>query len=545
MHDSYARAQLVKMITQVNGVNPDSNGRVTIPSPSGVHAMITQFTRNGGETDDAPRIQRALNSLTNGGILEFEVAEYLIASTVTIPQNVTLRGQGCGKFTTGTSFRYVGAAAGVCFNITTGATAGIRLEDFKIYAKSGDPAYQNFTAILVNQGELMRFKDIMIQFANIGVDISGSTNDIYLLDIDTIYIYNCANEGILIRSTGSWKNGIRIKVGDISFNNIGIHALTGLGNSISGDGSEVGNNTAGGILIEGGVWTIKGNLWIENNGYGIQTTGGHTSILEDVYCSNPINQNGGTLYMPNKQAVVNFISPSMLKRNLVAWYSFEEGSGSATYDRVNSAKGTFSTAPTWNGTNGRFGSTITNAAGISVNFPPSTMDWTQDWTFLFLGYGSNSHSFLSVTGSDSISTLAFYPYPNGLQIYSNGAFKVNMATFPNGDATQKYNWHILSYTAATNTFTAYSQIGRAMSTYVMAVAAVMNAPTALSLGNSDAVDEFILYNRVLTDSEIRGICDLTVLPDVRNLNQKVMTSPDGSMWKQTIDNTGVATWTKL
>ena len=61
------------------------------------------------------------------------------------------------------------------------------------------------------------------------------------------------------------------------------------------------------------------------------------------------------------------------------------------------------------------------------------------------------------------------------------------------------------------------------------------------------MDEFITYQRILDPTEIASITGLRILP---NFNKKVndyliLKSPDGSQWKQTIDNKGEPKWIKI
>lgn len=518
--------------------NKDKKSLVSAINKQKYYVSISEFPREPLEANDAPRWQRAIDSLINGGVVIGEAAEYSLNKTVTVKENVSLIGQGFGRFKTGTAFRYLGE--GAAFNFTT-KTAGIQLVNFKIYSKVGDASYQKFVGIDINFAELVTIENITIENANIGIDCSGSLGSIYLLNIINPFIYNCLNEGINIRS-GTWKNGIYIKVGEINNNSIGIRCGRGNGNTIDGNASEIGNNRLGGILIEDGVWTIRGNLWIEGSGYGIKTTGGHSHILGDVYCISEIIQEGGSLIV-DYQANIQPLQPSAIKEGLQFWYSFEEGQGSATYDKSNGYKGTFSSVPLWNSDKSVYGTTV---EGQSASIPYNKIDWTLDWTVLALVKGSNSGYFLLVKGSDGVENFILRPYPKGVQLSINSIFEKNFATFPNGDATTRMNWHILSYNAERKELCAYSQSGKLQASYKFTINPEMKNPTLVNLGSSGIVcDEIIIYSRLLTDSEIRAITQIKVPSNMQGDNFTMLKSPDGSTWKITIDNEGKLKSTKM
>jgi len=506
---------------------------------------ITEFPRLAAEVTDDPRINRALASstLSKGGVLVFEIAEYIINSTITLMPNITILGQGNGRFHTGTTFRYTGT--GAAFNFGT-ATAGIKLVNFKITTGSTDSNYRNFTGIDVNRAELVVIQDVLISNAKIGIDCTGSDNYIYLLKIDNIFIYNCLNEGIYVRSTGNWKNGIYIGVGEISDNDIGIRAGRGIGNVIEGKASEVGRNRTGGILVEDGVWKIKGYLWIENSPYGISSTGGHLEALEDLYCLNPILKSGGSQNIKN-QSLVQPIRPSMIKKGLVFWYSFDEGAGNNVYDRTNAYKGTL-VSPTWNTDSSAYGTTVQVTSG-DISIPTDKINWLNDWTILLLCKGPNAGYSFVVKGSDATKNIVLRPYTNGIQLSINSTFRKNFATFPNGDPQTTMTWHIVSYNATTKVMSAYSQSGKLQDTFDLTATPLdttLATPSLVSLGTTGTInDEVVVYNRIISDSEIRAITSMSIPPDVKTQDFNILTSPDGSKWKQTIDNAGVPTWVKL
>lgn len=505
------------------------------------YVSMKEFPRYDIEISDSPRWQRAIDSLTEGGIIIPEIVEYILNVTVIIKENIGIIGQGYGRFKIGTSFRYVGTGPAFTF---TNRTAGILLSNFKIYAKSGDSSFQNFTGIDINFAELVTIENITIENANIGIDCTGSLGSIYLLNIINPFIFNCLNEGIYIRS-GTWKNGIYIKVGDISDNNIGIRCATGNGNTIDGDAAEIGRNKTGGILLEGGVWTVKGALWIEGSPYGIQSTGGHHHILGDVYCISPINKMGGSLIV-DSQAHVQPVQASAIKKGLVFWYSFEEGSGSVTYDRSSGHKGTFSSVPTWNSDVSVFGTTIESISSNSLNLPLDKIDWAKDWTILTLAKGPNTSNFFFLLGSDNIQQLFFRPYQNGTQLWDNTGFKKNFQSFPNRDATLNMNWHIIAYDSANKKLNVYSQSGKLQDSFTYTVSPAMSSPRLVNLASVGIVlDEFIVYNRILNDSEIRAITQMTLPPDVKGDDFMILKSPDGSRWRLTLDNNGAWTSVKI
>jgi hypothetical protein len=517
------------------------------------YISIKSFPRAAEETDDSPRWQRAINSLSDGGKVIAEVAEYKLSSTIIMKENVIIEGQGNGRWKKGTTFKYTGTGSAFTFASKTNsdssvspATTGAKLKNFKITTSSTDANYRNFTGIDVNCAELVMIQNLTITNAKIGIDITGSSSYIYLLDIDNIFIWNCLNEGIYVRQTGDWKNGIRIKVGDISDNGIGIRGARGIGNTIIGNASEMGRNKTGAILIEDGIWRIQGYLWIENSPYGIQSTGGHVEALEDLYCLSPINKLGGSQNIKN-QTLVQPVSSTMIKKGLVFWYSFDEGSGNAIYDRTKALKGTL-TSPTWNTDSSAFGTTVQVASG-DISIPKDKINWLNDWTLLMLCKGPNSGYAFVAKGSDTTKNIVLRPYSNGIQLSINSTFRKNFATFPNGDPQTNMTWHIVSYNATTKIMSAYSQSGKLQDTFDLTpypIDATLATPSLVSLGTIGTVsDEVIIFNRIISDSEIRAITSMTLPPDVKDVDFSLLKSPDGSRWKQTIDNAGVTTWVKL
>jgi hypothetical protein len=507
---------------------------------------IDEFPRIAPETTDSPRITRAIASIAStGGVLVFKIAEYLINTTISLAGNITILGQGYSKFQTGTTFKYTGGT-GACFNFgTTGATAGIKLTNFRITASSSDAAsYQKFTGIDVNRAEWTTISDVSISNANVGIDMTGSTGSIYLLKVDNIFISNCLNEGIYLRSTGSWKNGVHIIVGDISDNGIAIRCAIGQGNVIEGRSSEIGRNRTGGILIEGGVWTIKGSLWIENNPYGVKTTGGHTIIEGDIYNIDDIINEGGSLDVDRKQSHTGYLPPTQIKKALSIWYSFEEGSGTSSFDRVSALKGTFTLAPIWNSSSKGYGTTAETPTSGTFTIPNTKVDWSKDWTLMMLGYGNNNSFFLYC--GDATNRFVLRAYPNGTQLSVNGSFAKNFANYTNGDATVDMNWHIVVYDSTAKKMKTYSPTGKLMDTYDVDLSATSYvSPASLYVGALQVIDELIVYNRQLGDTEIRAITQMSIPPDVKKQDFNILASPDGSRWKQVIDNSGVPTWTKL
>lgn len=502
---------------------------------------MAEFPRLVPENEDGPRWKRAMESLPEGGMIIAEVAEYIVSTTITLKPNITILGQGNGRFHLGTTFKYTGT--GAAFNFSK-VTAGIKLSNFKITTDNNDLNYQKFVGIEVNSAELVTIQDITITNARIGIDCTASLRYIYLLKIENVFIWDCLNEGIYIRNTGQWKNGIYIAVGEISDNGIGIRASKGQGNTIEGKASEMGRNRIGAILLEGGIWTIKGSLWIENSPYGVQITGGNHHILGDIYCVSPINILGGSVSV-DTQSHVQPLQKTMIKKGLVFWFSFEEGEGLATYDRKGAAKGVFSSMPLWNSDTSVFGTTVELKNG-QLSIPIDKLDWTNDWTVMILAKGPNTSNLLHIKSSDNLKNLIFRVYPDGIQLTVNNVFKKNFRSYPNGDATINMNWHIVSYNRKTNKLNCYSQSGQIRDSYDIVIDQILSNPSYINIASNGAVlDDFILYNRLLSDSEIRAITQMKIPPDVKDEDYILMKSPNGSYWKQTIDDNGKASWKKM
>ncbi|MGF9741815.1 hypothetical protein ABEX38_31100 [Priestia megaterium] len=509
------------------------------------YVSISEFPRIPPESDDKKRFERAMESLPNGGKIVCEVNEYLLESTLTILPNICLEGQGNGRFHVGTSFKYTGT--GAAFNFSN-ITAGIRLSNFKIYTEKSKNNFQKFTGIDINRGELMRIEDITIENAKIGIDCSGSLGPIYLLKIENVSIWNCHNEGIYVRKTGSWKNGIYIAVGDISDNGIGIRIAKGEGNVIEGKASEIGRNRIAGIKLENGSWVIKGPLWMENNKKGFYVTGGHHRLEGDVMNIDSVVVTGGYIISNAHQAYVEPIFTRVTDKDLAYWYSFDEGEGLHSFDRAHGLKSTFTTEPLWNHQKGFFRSTVTTQKGNKLKLPRTAIDWSKDWTILALGNGKSTSNAFVIKGSNNKTILCLRYYKDGCQLWESNRFKSNFKTYPGVDLTLKSNWIILSYNSKSKELVSYTSSGKIVDSFKYKISSIFKQPAYVQLACSEVtMDEFITYQRILDPTEIASITSLRILP---NFNKKVndyliLKSPDGSQWKQTIDNKGVPKWVKI
>lgn len=493
-------------------------------------------------------IQAAVNDVsgtveTEGGIVVLPKGTFLINKTITLLRGVQLVGMGFGRFSEGTTFQYMGTAS--VFKFSTAATAGIQLRNFRIRAASTDANYKNFTGIEVNCAELTQIYDVLIEGALRGMDVTGADKAIYLLRIDNIYIYDCAEEGIYVRGTGQWKNGIYIGVGDISNNKIGIRAAIGEGNVIEGKASEMGSNLQSNIRLEGGQWTIKGSLWSEGSPYGIEVTGGHHFIEGDIRNINKISVQGGHIECNGNQSYTAPPFKGFSEIALKYWFSFDEGSGQVAYDRSPSKlKASFRELPSWNTKQGYFSTTgSVSGANNRLELPLGKVDWAADWTVLVLGSGPNTQNMLAlVNGSD---TLTLRYFENGIQIISAfpSASYNNLDTFPNTKLTEGMDWAAISYDSVNKKMTTYTRSGKPVGSLNINIPATLSNPTAASIMRDQVcIDEFIVFNRVIDPHEIGFICNSKSLP---NFGPPVLTSPNGTRFKLSISDAGAVSATQI
>ena len=505
------------------------------------YVSIKEFPRLSGETDDSPRIQRAIDSIATagGGKLVLEAVKYILNTSINLDINVYLEGQGSAMWKVGTTLSYTGTGAAIVYK--SGATRS-RLKGILIKAETNAPNYQNFTGIDIQRGELLTIDDVTIQGALRGIDCSGTVGALYLVDINDISILNCKEEGILVSDTGSWKNGIRIGVKDISDNKIGIKVMKGNGNTIEGNASEIGRNTETGIMLTAGNWSIKGSLWIENSVKGIHVTGGHHSIDGEIFCIGRIIVDGGTLISNAKQFYSTPAYKGISKKNLKYWYSFDETTGAYCYDRSAFKKLTIRDTVNVQRTDEGF---FRSAIGNSEMDLPNEVDWTKDWTMVVLGKGLNTKNLLYLRGPDNVTSVFFRFTVDGIQIWSNTGFLVNISCATSNMLTERMDWAVISYDATLKRFTAYTKSGLANATFNYTMPTQLATPTMVRLANTSVyVDEFAIFDRILDPLEITAITDLRVLPSFDN-RMVTADSPDGSKWKVTIDDAGAITTTKL
>lgn len=535
--------QVSAVVGQVEDVTAQVEDNKIKVNEQNFYISIKRFPRLAGETDDSPRIQRgiAFIAAAGGGKLVLEAVKYILAASITMDINVKLEGQGSAQWRIGTTFSYTGTGAAVVYS--SGSTRSL-LKGILIKAETNAPNYQNFTGIDIQRGELLNIEDVTIIGAKRGIDCSGSVGALYLIDIDEITILNCLEEGILVRDTGSWKNGIRIGVKDISDNKIGIKASIGQGNTIEGNASEIGRNTEAGIVLTAGNWIIKGSLWIENSPKGIHVTGGHHTIDGEIYCIGKMIVDAGTLISNAKQFYSSPAYKGISNKNLKYWYSFDETSGSFCYDRSAYKKATIIDVAnvTRNASNGFFRNTIGNSE-ISL---PNEIDWSKSWTVVALGKGINTRNLLYIRASDNIASLFFRYNENGIQVWNNSpGFLGNIPTSTSQVLTSNMDWTVFSYDATIGRFSSYTKSGLVNTTLDYTIPAIFDVPKLVRLGNTSVdIDEFAVYDRVLDPLEIAAITDLKVLPTFDN-RMVTLDSPDGSKWKQTIDNAGVPSWVKI
>jgi hypothetical protein len=103
----------------------------------------------------------------------------------------------------------------------------------------------------------------------------------------------------------------------------------------------------------------------------------------------------------------------------------------------------------------------------------------------------------------------------------------------------------MSYDSVSKKMSVYNQAGKLVSSYTITLDPVLSAPVYVRLAEGSVIDEFVMYNRVISDYEIRSITQMRIPPDVRSNDHTLIASPDGSRYKITVGNDGALTTTKL
>lgn len=468
----------------------------------------------GYETfDSASAFQAALAAvkLKGGGKVRFPAGSFIISSTLIVPYGVILEGSNINIWDKPS--RLIPTTAGMTTIKFESISNGVSLKNFMIRPRSTDPAYLNCIGIDVNRSEMLTVENVTVQYCDVGFDLSGTLGNLYIVNMINISAQFNKSQGILVRSTGSWKNAIRIKVKEITDNNIGIECQTGTGNQIEGCPSELGRNTTAGIILSGGNWSLCGAMWLEDNGVGISVTGGNHSIDGQIYNINPISVTGGQLLGNAKQVTGGDVKyKAVSKKGLVLWESFDEGKNKRAYDTAKSIKMEYLGAtPIWS-QDGYFNTSVSSNVGEKFQIPPTFVDFTSDWTLMALGYGDNTKNLLYIRNAADNNSILIRFYAAGIQIYADAKY-TNLESRPSENMTTNFGWGIIAYDSANKKIRSYASSGMMIMEADFDIASEYASPYLVyAIYDGVVVDELIMYNRILDANEINSITNLRSVP---------------------------------
>jgi hypothetical protein len=508
---------------------------VTITS-QGAHS-ISETGYDSFDSTNAIKGAIAFVKTLGGGKVKIPSGTFLVSSTISVPAGVFIEGVSANIWS-GASILCPITAGMTCLNFET-VTNGARLKDFIIQPRSTDPAYQNCTGIEVNGSEYVDIERVNARYCNIGWDLSAATRPLYLVNFTDISAeYNKA-QGILVRSTGNFKNGITIKIRSLTNNNVGIECQDGSGSTLLGGTTEIGLNTEEGIKITGGVWTLKGYMWIENNDKGGTTpkssgiyisSNAKVYITDDIYCVDNIECPNPNSLVNNTRAMSATTTPP--RKKMPADYSFRfsfDETDSATFYSDNNSK-TLSklvgTAPAKDSSS-PYGHAVSGGDGVYT----LTKELNHDWTLLLLtkmtGTPDNQYfiKFRNDANNDNFYLQKNYAGGNsnaqaGFSFYSDnsGGYLGNMYSF-DGFLISNYVWLIMGYDATNKKINLYSSSGNLIKSFTFDFTNYTGGlPWLMAFANM-GIDECVMYDRILSAPEIQAITNLEFVPKKTRIYQ--------------------------
>jgi hypothetical protein len=262
---------------------------------------INSFPRDSGETDDQPRINRALATMVSGDILQFNTATYsLVSSTTagTLKSGITIQGTG-----TGTIFKVNNSGWYIPFYLNN--LNNVTLKDFKIVGY-GTAAIAGADLIQVNNSSYCTLEDIVLNsFPWNGLSLGGTANNNSLTGIGAatghavgIILYGASVHHNTLDNSTAYYCGIGMSINAAHDNTVGTvitnfnrctgFALDGILTNQGAYNNTIANLTAtdngyNGAGYSGGA-AAYGGLYLGNSGtYG--------NVITLVNSSN--NQNSG------------------------------------------------------------------------------------------------------------------------------------------------------------------------------------------------------------------------------------------------------------
>lgn len=256
--------------------------------------------------DSAIAINKAIQATRHGSTIELPTHNIYISSTILVDKAVVINGNAGSIW----AHSIIVASDGLTAIIVTKKefNSGGVIKNLNIRRANENIS---FIGVDIQVAEHYIIDSVSVHEAKIGFYLSGSAGSLYLVNLNRVVAQYCSEYGILLNKEGSWKNGIHIHPLDVSFNNTNIRVCKGSGNTIQGGATEIGGYLSdanrpswltenNGIVIEGGIWTIKDYLWIENCNIGIWVKAGYVNIIDDLYVNKTIFEDDSVVRYENQ-----------------------------------------------------------------------------------------------------------------------------------------------------------------------------------------------------------------------------------------------------
>ena len=256
--------------------------------------------------DSAIAINKAIQATRHCSTVELPTHNIYISSTILVDKAVVINGNAGSLW----AHRIIVASDGLTAIIVTKKefNSGGVIKNLNINRANNNIS---FIGVDIQVAEHYIIDSVFVNNAKIGFYLSGSAGSLYLVNLNRVVAKYCSDYGILLNKEGSWKNGIHIHPLDVSFNNTNIRVCKGSGNTIQGGATEIGGYLSNadrpswltennGIVIEGGIWTIKDYLWIENCNIGIWVKAGYVNIIDDLYVNKTVFEDDSVVRYENQ-----------------------------------------------------------------------------------------------------------------------------------------------------------------------------------------------------------------------------------------------------
>lgn len=161
--------------------------------------FVEQFGAKGdGLSDDANAIQSALNNAKFGGIVYLSPKPYRVASGITVPNGIGLKGIGVGSYASGSindsSPLIIGdLSVSVIVTVTSGGYGeGVAAANFMINRAAGTVPSGSVGLLITNSANNITVQDILVMRSNIGIKVGRGADPtslgVHLLRVQTTQI---------------------------------------------------------------------------------------------------------------------------------------------------------------------------------------------------------------------------------------------------------------------------------------------------------------------------------------------------------------------